>query len=104
MSGVSGWDGIALDEQRLRKLIEVGRSLVSELDLERVLERLLGAACELCGARYAALGVLNPERTELERFLALGIDEETRRRNRGSAPRPRCSRSPDLGAQAHSAA
>jgi signal transduction histidine kinase len=67
-----------LDQQRLRKLIEVGRSLVSELDLERVLQRLLGAACELCGARYAALGVLNPERTELERFITLGIDEETR--------------------------
>jgi signal transduction histidine kinase len=78
VSRVAGGDGTDLDEQRLRKLIEVGRSLVSELDLERVLQRLLGAACELCGARYAALGVLNPERTELERFITLGIDEETR--------------------------
>ncbi len=78
MSGVSGGDGVALDERRLRRLIEVGRSLVRELDLELVLERLLEAARELTGARYAALGILNPERTELERFVTLGVDEETR--------------------------
>ncbi len=78
MSGVSGGDRTALDEQRLQRLIDVGRSLVSELDPEAVLRRLLEAARELTGARYAALGILNPERTELERFLTLGIDHGTR--------------------------
>ena len=45
-----------LDDQRLRRLLDVGRSLVSELDIEVVLERVLDVARELTGARYAALG------------------------------------------------
>jgi signal transduction histidine kinase len=68
----------ALDERRLRRLIEVGRELVSELDLEAVLHRVLEVGRELTGARYAALGILDAERRELERFLTLGIDEATR--------------------------
>lgn len=75
----AGMHGDALDERRLRRLIEVGRTLVSELDLEVVLQRLLEVARELSGARYAALGILDEEREELERFIALGVDEETRR-------------------------
>jgi two-component system, NarL family, sensor histidine kinase DevS len=78
VSGISGGEEIALDEQRLRKLIEAARALVSELELEVVLERLLEAARELTGAAYAALGILNPERTALERFLTVGIDAGTR--------------------------
>ena len=68
----------ALDEPRLRQLIEVGRALVSELDPEAILRRVLEVACELTGARYAALGVLDPERRHLERFITRGIDERTR--------------------------
>ena len=49
------------------QLLDVGRSLVSELDLHVVLDRVLDTARELTGARYAALGVLDGERTELER-------------------------------------
>jgi len=66
-----------LEEGRLRRLIEVGRSLVSELDAEAVLYRVLDAARDLTGARYAALGILD-ERHEAERFLFRGIDQETR--------------------------
>ena len=58
--------------------MEVGRSLVTEFELEAVLERVLEAAIELTGARYAALGVLDESKTELARFLTLGIDAETR--------------------------
>ena len=68
-----------LDAQRLRRLLDVGRSLVSELDLEVVLERVLEAARELTGARYAALGVLDDDRQELARFLTGGIDDEAHR-------------------------
>jgi len=68
-----------LDEARLQRLVEVGRSLVSELDLDAVLNRLLHIARELTGARYAALGILDDNREGLERFLYLGIDEGTRR-------------------------
>ncbi len=75
-----------LDEAHLRRLIEVGRKLVSELDLERLLGEALEAARELTGARYAALGVLAEHRAELERFLTLGMDAATRRRI-GDPPR-----------------
>jgi signal transduction histidine kinase len=63
----------------LRRLLEVGRSLVTELDLELVLERVIETAREVTGARYAALGVLNERRTGLARFLTSGVDEATRR-------------------------
>jgi signal transduction histidine kinase len=67
-----------LDEHRLRELIEVGRSLVAELDQEVVMNRALEVACELTGARYAALGVLDENRVDLERFITRGIDAKAR--------------------------
>jgi len=73
-----GYDSGDLDERRLRELIEVGRGLVAELDPEVVFGRVLEVARELTGARYAALGVLDDDRQELERFITHGIDEETR--------------------------
>jgi signal transduction histidine kinase len=75
-------------ERRLERLLEVGRALVSELDLDTVLERVLEAAREVTGARYAALGVLAEDRSSLERFVALGIDEATHRAI-GDLPRGR---------------
>lgn len=72
-------DGRGLDEQRLRLLLEVGTSIVAELDSEAVLQRVLEAGRELTGARYAAVGILDQDRKELERFLTAGIDEPTRR-------------------------
>jgi signal transduction histidine kinase len=68
-----------LDERRLRRVLEVGRSVVSELDLEALLQRVLEEARELTDARYAALGILDAQRSELERFLTRGIDDETHR-------------------------
>ena len=59
------------------RLLEAGRALVVELDLEVVLERLLETARELTGARYAAIGVLDAERRGLERFITSGIDAAT---------------------------
>ena len=84
----SGEIGRSLDERRLRRLIAVGRTLVSQLDLETVLGEVLEVARELTGARYAALGILDDQRTGLERFLASGIDDETRERI-GELPRGR---------------
>jgi transcriptional regulator with GAF, ATPase, and Fis domain len=68
-----------LDEQRLLRVLDVGRALVAELDIERLLRRVLEVARELTGARYAALGVLDERRERLERFLTVGIDEHTHR-------------------------
>jgi two-component system, NarL family, sensor histidine kinase DevS len=67
-----------LDEERLRRLIDAGRSLVSELDLESLLRRVLETAAEVTGARYAAVGILDEHRAELERFLTAGIGPEAR--------------------------
>ncbi|HEV7399747.1 MAG TPA: GAF domain-containing protein [Solirubrobacterales bacterium] len=78
----------ALDEPRLRELIDVGRSLVAELDPEVVFRRMLEVACELTGARYAALGVLDEDRHELERFITHGIGE-AERQTIGNLPRGR---------------
>jgi len=64
------------DQVRLRRLMEVGPWLISQLDLETVLDRLLETAREVTGARYAALGVLDAERRELERFLTRGLTEQ----------------------------
>ena len=52
---------------------------MSELELDSVLERVLEAGRDLTGAQYAAIGVLDEHRTVLERFITLGIDEETHR-------------------------
>ena len=77
-----------LDEQRLRRLIDVGRGLLSQLDLEAVLDQVLETAREITGARYAALGILDRDRRELERFITRGIDAETHRAI-GDLPRGR---------------
>ncbi|HYH90112.1 MAG TPA: GAF domain-containing sensor histidine kinase [Solirubrobacteraceae bacterium] len=68
-----------LDEQRLRRLIDAGRTLIAKLDVEAVLQQLLDVARELTGARYAAVGVLDESRQTLERFVTAGIDPDTHR-------------------------
>ena len=78
----------AHDHHRLSRLIDVGRSLISELDLDVVLDRVLETARELTGARYAALGILDEHRRELAQFLTRGVDEEMRRAI-GDLPRGR---------------
>jgi two-component system, NarL family, sensor histidine kinase DevS len=66
-----------LTGNRLRGLFEAGMALTSELSLDAVLHRLIEAAAELTGARYAALGVIDPEGSGLERFVTHGIDAAT---------------------------
>jgi signal transduction histidine kinase len=66
------------EELWIRRLLEVGRVLMSELDQGAVLDGVLQHAREITGARYAALGILNDQRSQLERFLTSGIDEPTR--------------------------
>lgn len=98
-------------EARFKRLIDVGTGLLSELDLEAVLRSVVEAARELTSAEYAALGVLDREHTELERFIYLGIDDETRRAI-GNLPRgrgvlgelirePRPLRLPDVNRHPH---
>ena len=66
------------DTKRLRALVEAGVALTSELSLSAVLQRLVEIAAELTGARYAALGVIDPSGTALEQFVTTGISPEER--------------------------
>jgi signal transduction histidine kinase len=74
--------------ERLRRLVETGISLSSELSLPSLLQRLVETAAALTGARYSALGVVDPAGTGLERFLTVGVDDETRE-TIGEPPRGR---------------
>ncbi|HEY7018419.1 MAG TPA: GAF domain-containing sensor histidine kinase [Gaiellaceae bacterium] len=65
-------------EPRLRALLEAGIALASELSLESLLQRLTELAAELTQARYAALGVIDPNAPRLERFITHGVDEQLR--------------------------
>jgi len=64
-------------QNRLRALLEASLAISSELSLDALLRRLVEAAAELTGARYGALGVIDPSGSQLERFLTTGIDDET---------------------------
>ena len=72
----------------MRRVFEVGREVLSELDPELLLDRVLETAREITGARYAALGVLDEHRRELKRFLVRGIDQDGQQLI-GSLPRGR---------------
>jgi signal transduction histidine kinase len=75
-------------DRAARGVLDIARSVLAELDLEVVLHRVLESARELTGARYAALGVLGSSRTELERFLTIGIGD-SEREGIGTPPRGR---------------
>ncbi|HEV8124429.1 MAG TPA: GAF domain-containing sensor histidine kinase [Gemmatimonadales bacterium] len=98
---------IAISEDRLKTLIEIGLLLTSELSLDGLLQRLAEHSARLLGARYAAIGVLNRDGTGLAAFYTHGIDDPTRARI-GNLPQghgilgflirePKVVRLPDLG-------
>jgi len=64
------------DTKRLRALVDAGVALTSELSLDALLQKLVEAAAELTGARYAALGVIDRSGTALERFVTHGVTAE----------------------------
>ncbi len=46
-------------ERAAQVMLDVASSVLGELDIELVLDRVLEGARELTGARYAAMGVLD---------------------------------------------
>ena len=71
-------DALSVTEGRLRALFAAGLAVTSELSLDALLNRLVEAAAELTGARYAALGVIDANGVELEQFITHGIDDDLR--------------------------
>jgi GAF domain-containing protein len=59
---------------RLRGLLRANALVAGDLSLPVVLRQIVGAARDLLGARYAALGVLGPD-GELEQFVHAGMDD-----------------------------
>jgi signal transduction histidine kinase len=101
-----------LDDARLLRLMQAGPWLFTELDLTTLLDRLLTTAREVTGARYAALGVLDERRRELQEFLTQGLSQ-TEEAAIGARPRgrgvlgllitePQALRIADLGSDPHS--
>ncbi len=66
-------------EARLERVIREVPSLMAELDLHAVLERVAELAAEIVGARYVAVGLLAPDGQALDTFVTAGLDEEERR-------------------------
>lgn len=65
-------------DRTARRLVSILYELLDVDELEEVLLRVLNAARELTGARYAALGVLNDGRDSLARFLTVGVGDDDR--------------------------
>lgn len=82
------WPVETRQTDRFRVLLRTGIAINSELSLDGVLTRIVEAAAHVTSARYAALGVIDPTGTALERFVTHGIDDETRARI-GDLPRGR---------------
>ncbi|WP_328615252.1 GAF domain-containing protein [Amycolatopsis sp. NBC_00355] len=61
---------------RLRGLLRATQMVTGDLDLPTLLRRIVEAARELLGARYAALGVIGPD-GQLAEFVHAGMDAET---------------------------
>ena len=67
-------EGTARSE--LQRLLEAVIAVGSELSLPVVLRRIVETATRLVDARYGALGVLDEDRTGLQEFLTVGLDDE----------------------------
>lgn len=63
---------------QLESLVVAASSLITEVALEGVLQRVVEIAAQVIGARYAAIGVLAPDGRILESFTTHGIDAELR--------------------------
>ncbi|MFE2010665.1 GAF domain-containing protein [Streptomyces sp. NPDC059491] len=68
------------DSARLPMLLEAVLSVGTDLELRTTLQHIVDSATELTGARYGALGVVDPERPRLTELFTSGMTDEERRR------------------------
>jgi two-component system, NarL family, sensor histidine kinase DevS len=78
VSADPGTESSPTADARLAALVEAGTVVASGLHLDAVLERLLDLARALTGARYAAVGVLDPTGARIERFVTVGVSADER--------------------------
>ena len=70
----------SLSGQRPNELFRAIAAIGTGVDLPTVLRHITRVAADLAGARYAALGVLDPAGTRLDEFVTVGVDDEARAR------------------------
>jgi signal transduction histidine kinase len=68
--------GVLATRDRVHALLEAVVAIGSNLQLEAVLRRIVGAAVTLVDARYGALGVIDKD-GRLADFIPVGVDEAT---------------------------
>jgi signal transduction histidine kinase len=66
--------------QRVERLSQAAIRITSEHDLDRVLQEVVDSGRFVIGAKYAALGILDPTGTELETFVTSGMPREAHER------------------------
>ena len=67
-------------EERFRRLVTASLGIFSHQTLDRVLQEIVDTARKVVGARYAALGVLSPDRRSLAPFVTSGLSAAARAR------------------------
>ncbi len=60
----------------MQQLLDAVAAVGTDLDLPAMLRRIVAAAAQLADARYAALGVLDENGTELAEFITVGLDDQ----------------------------
>ncbi|WSF19390.1 GAF domain-containing protein [Streptomyces sp. NBC_01353] len=65
---------------RLPMLLEAVLSVGTDLELRTTLQHIVDSAIDLTGARYGALGVVDPERRRLTELVTAGMTEAERQR------------------------
>jgi len=65
-------------QSRIERVIREVPSLMAELRLEAVLQRVADFAAEVIGARYVAVGLLAPDRRTLDSFIVSGLSDAER--------------------------
>jgi signal transduction histidine kinase len=73
------------DPDKLQRLVAAVMMITAGVDLEELLRHIVEEARSLVGARYAALGVLDPTGTKLDAFITTGLSEAE---ERAIGPRP----------------
>lgn len=66
--------------ERFERVVTAAIAVAEEHSLPAVLQRVVDAACDVVGARYAALGVLDQAGERLIEFVTSGMTEEMRHR------------------------
>jgi signal transduction histidine kinase len=67
-------------DPRIERLVRATPSLISEPNLDRLLQQVADLARDVLDARYAAVGLLNPDKRTLLSFTTSGLSDEQRQR------------------------